>query len=308
LGAVSRQNQLVELATQNEETIQIQLNLEDERVLKGSGIAIDVLQAKSRLQLSRERVVRFQGALEDAFSRYIQVFNEAPELDEMEEPMPAAELIPGSLDEAIDIALIENPAILNGDRLVAAARARRKSARSELYPTIDLVGSWNYEKHNGGTVGTRRDYSVLLQANWDLFSGLTARANIAKAAYDYSATRDNYDFTVRKTVETVRLAWQALKTGRDRLALLENAVNIASEVFESRKKLRSAGKETVINVLDAESEISNARINFASAFFEGRTAVFQLLLAMGRLNVAELASASDDAGETLPDTSAENGQ
>jgi len=50
LGAVSRQNQLVELATQNEETIQIQLNLEDERVLKGSGIAIDVLQAKSRLQ------------------------------------------------------------------------------------------------------------------------------------------------------------------------------------------------------------------------------------------------------------------
>ena len=104
---------------------------------------------------------------------------------------------------------------------------------------------------------------------------------------------------MRKTVETVRLAWQALKTGRDRLFLLENAVNIASEVFESRKKLRSAGKETVINVLDAESEIANARINFASAFFDVRTAVFQLLLAMGRLNVAELASATDDAGDTL---------
>ena len=139
----------------------------------------------------------------------------------------------------------------------------------------------------------------MLQANWDLFSGLTARANIAQAAFNYSASRDNYDFAVRKTVETVRLAWQALKTGRDRLFLLENAVNIASEVFESRKKLRSAGKETVINVLDAESEIANARINFASAFFDVRTAVFQLLLAMGRLNVAELASATDDAGDTL---------
>ena len=52
---VLRQLQLVELATQNEETIQIQLNLEDERVQKGSGIAVDVLQAKSRLQLSKER-------------------------------------------------------------------------------------------------------------------------------------------------------------------------------------------------------------------------------------------------------------
>jgi adhesin transport system outer membrane protein len=45
---VLRQTQLVELATQNEETIQIQLNLEDESVQTGSGIAVDVLQAKSR--------------------------------------------------------------------------------------------------------------------------------------------------------------------------------------------------------------------------------------------------------------------
>ena len=77
---VLRQLQLVELAAQNEETIQIQLNLEDERVQKGSGIAVDVLQAKSRLQLSKERRVRFEGALEDAFTRYTQAFNVAPPL------------------------------------------------------------------------------------------------------------------------------------------------------------------------------------------------------------------------------------
>lgn len=70
----------------------------------------------------------------------------------------------------------------------------------------------------------------------------------------------------------------------ERVELLENAVNIASEVFDARQKLRDAGKETVINVLDAESEIFNAQINFAAASYDERVAVYQLLLAMGRLN------------------------
>ena len=100
--------------------------------------------------------------------------------------------------------------------------------------------------------------------------------------------KDNQRFVMRKVVEQARLSWQALLTVRQRLELLENAVNIATEVFESRKTLREAGKETVINVLDAEGEIFNAQINFAAASYDERVAIYQLLLAMGRLNAQYL--------------------
>ena len=89
-------------------------------------------------------------------------------------------------------------------------------------------------------------------------------------------------------MEQLKLAWQALITVRNRLELLENAVNIATEVFESRKKLRAAGKETVINVLDAENEVNNARINFTSAAYDESIVIYQLLLAMGRLNAQSM--------------------
>ena len=95
-------------------------------------------------------------------------------------------------------------------------------------------------------------------------------------------------------VEQVRLSWQALLTVRERLELLENAINIASAVFDSRQRLREAGKETVINVLDAESEIFNAQINFTVAAYDERIAVYQLLLAMGRLNAQNLELAALD--------------
>jgi adhesin transport system outer membrane protein len=238
--------------------------------------------------------------MRNAFTRYSQVFNEAPDSEKIVVPMPTADLIPNSLENAINIALSENPQIKNKGQQIAVARERKRSARADLFPSFDFVSKFNYEKHSNGTLGTRRDASFLLQANWNLFTGLTSRANIAQASYKYSASQDDYEFIVRKVNENTRIAWQNLNTSRDRLNQLENAVNIASEVFDSRTKLRAAGKDTVINVLDAKSEIINARINLARASFNEREAIYALLLAMGRLDYRKIANSAQGAGDTLP--------
>jgi len=290
---ILRQLHLVQLSANNEATISRQLNLEDERVQRGSGIAVDVLQAKSRLQLAKERRITFESALEDAVSRYIQIFDHAPNIEAMTDPVPPVEMIPSELERAIEIAILENPAIANSAISAEVVRERRRMVRSEYAPTIDLTGSMNYEKDNAGTLGTRRDYSVIMSASWTLFSGFSTAAGISQATYDYGASRNNHDQTIDKVIEQVKLSWQALLTQRSRLELLENAVNIATEVFTSRKKLREAGKETVINVLDAENEVSNAQINYLAASYDERTAIYQLLLSMGRLNPTYLKLAAN---------------
>ncbi|MSO54064.1 MAG: hypothetical protein EXQ90_02885 [Rhodospirillales bacterium] len=214
---VLRQRRLVDLARSNEETIQIQLNLEDERVQRGSGIAVDVLQAKSRLQISKERRVNFEGALQDSVSTYAQGYNHAPELEEMQDPVPPVELLPSQVEEAIDIALDENPAINNGDTTIEVQSEKRRTAMAEYYPKLDVVGKANYEKNRNAVLGTRRDYSVILQATWDLFTGFSTQASVAQAAYDYGASKDNLAFASRKVTEQVKLAWQALLTVRERM-------------------------------------------------------------------------------------------
>ncbi|NQU61498.1 MAG: TolC family outer membrane protein [Rhodospirillales bacterium] len=285
---VLKQKRLIEPARENEATILQQLNLEDERVQRGSGVAVDVLQAKSRLQVSRERLVTFEGALEDGVSRYTQTFNHAPDINSMMDPVPPVEMVPSELDRALDIAIVNNPALGNSSVTIEAARERKRTLRSEYYPVIDLDSAYNFEKHAGGTLGVRRDYSVTLRATWGLFTGFSTRNLLSQAAFNLGATKDTHDFTARKVIEQTKLAWQALLTAKERLVLLENAVNIASEVFTSRQKLREAGKETVINVLDAENEVNNAQINFTSASYDEGLAVYQLLLAMGLLNPSGL--------------------
>ncbi len=285
---VLRQKRLVDLGIENVSNIEQQLNLEDERVRRGSGIAVDVLEAKSRLQIGKERLVSFNGALIDAITRYAQIFGRTANPNLMEDPWPPVSLIPTTLDAAIDIALRENPAIGTSNTNIEIARERRRSLSSELYPNLDIEGSANYEKNNDTTIGYRKDYSVLLRASWDLYSGNSTTASMDQAFYDYRASMDNHIFLERKTAEGVRLAWQNLLTTRSRIELLENAVNIAGEVYGSRVKLREAGKETVINVLDAQNQVTSAQINYTSTAYNERLAAYQMLLAMGRLNATKL--------------------
>ena len=285
---VLRQMRLISLSLVNERNILRQFSLEDERVQRGSGIAVDVLQSKSRLQLAKERRVSFEGALEDAISRYAQTFNHAPDIDAMVDPVLPVELIPSKLDSAINIAIEESPALVNSAATIEVARERRRTVKSEYFPTFDLIGSWNYEKHKGATIGTRRDYSLLLSGSWDLFTGFSTQASMDQAAFDYSASKDNHDFVFRKVVEQLKLGLagadhgpQSPRASRERRQYRDGGLRV-------RKKLRAAGKETVITVLDSENEVNNARINFTSASYDEKIVIYQLLLAMGRLNATSL--------------------
>ena len=285
---VLRQDRLLTLARDNEGTIKLQLHLEDERVKRGAGIAVDVLQAKSRLQIAKERRVAFEGGLRDAVARYQRLFGEVPDVATMSQPAPPAATLPVDLDACLKVAIDENPAIDSSLATVEVASERRRMARADYYPVINLVAAANREQDNDLVQGTRKDYGVFLQATWNLFSGFKTSASVAQAAYDFRASQDNYEIVRRAVVEEIQLAWNELETARERVALLENAVEIAQEVFDARSKLREAGRETTINVLDAENELDNARINLAQAATDRAIAVYRVLQGLGRLSPAEL--------------------
>jgi adhesin transport system outer membrane protein len=288
---VLRQSELVMLSGQNGDNIRRQLNLEDERVRRGSGVAVDVLQAKSRLQLSLERLTATRGGLEDAKSRYLQVFGHMPDTAGMVLPLPVDPVLPANVEEAVHVALSENPAVIASGKRIDIGVQQKRAIDSEYYPNIDLVLQNKYEQDYIGSPGLRRDNTAKVQATWTLFSGLSTKSRAAQTAADTEARRSDYVQARRKAEEQTRLAWQALQTANERVVLLDNAVNIASEVFESRKKLRESGKETVINVLDAENEVFSARINYTSALYDARIAAYSVLLAIGRLELEKLAEA-----------------
>lgn len=285
---VIRSGKLVQLAREDERTIQRQLNLENERVRRGSGIGVDVLLAKSRLQVSKERRVAFEGRLRQAMDTYLKLFGRIADPGQLVDPIPPLDVLPKNANEAISEALKNNPRLVSSAHGIDAAGQRKRAAKADLFPSIDLVTRANREEDVDGVDGERRDYAVLLEARWDLFSGFRTRSRIDQAEIAQSISRDDLADINRQVVEETRLAWDALDTTKERVSLLSNAVTIASEVFSAREKLRQAGKESVINVLDAQQELNRARINFTEASYDARIAAYRLLLAMGRMSMRDL--------------------
>jgi adhesin transport system outer membrane protein len=292
---VLRQGGLLEIAKSDEDNLRQQLELEDERVQRGSGITVDVLQAKSRLQISKERRVAFEGRLRQAEAAYQQVFGAAPDIAGFVQPIPPVALLPADEDSAVQTAMTENPALQVSAKGIEIAEQERLAARADFFPKVDFVARSSWENNVDGVEGLREDYSFLVRVTWEIFSGFETKARVASAAHTYQQRMsESYD-AQRHVAEDVRRAWEDLETSRQRVELLQNAVTIAEEVYAARQKLRESGKESAINVLDALSELKTAQITFIDAGYDARIAVYRVLRAMGHLRPV-------DMGLALPPT------
>ena len=280
---VLRNARLVELSEANVETIREKLKLETERVERGGGLKVDELLAKTRLQIAKEQLVAFQGDLIDSNSVYVDVFDRLPDLGAMQEPIPPLELLPPDMETAVKIAIGERPSVLAEDRRVDIADQQRTIARSDYFPRIDIVGSANYEDDFDGTEGLRRDYSIVLQITWKIFDGLARPSRVSQAANAYFSSLDRLAFAKRQAAERARVTFNELLNARERVTLLENAVDLAREVFLARGRLRAAGRESAINLLDAELELYLARINLTNALYDSRVSAYRVLEATGQL-------------------------
>ncbi len=280
---VLRQSRLIEINRRNEDTIKKQLQLEDEGVERGSGQAVDVLLAKTRLQLATEQRVLFEGGLHEASARYVQFFGHRPSIKEMADPKFDLTVVPQDLKSAEQTSLSTNPNLLASRLDVAVAKERQREVESGFFPRVDLVGKVNREDDADALRGTRRDWSIILQVSWDLYSGLSTRSAARAASHERAAAQNNLYYGERQIREELEIAWHQLQTNRKRVELLKNASVIAVEVFEAREHLRRSGKETAINVLDAQSEVFGAQLNLLSAEVDTQIAAFRVLFAMGEL-------------------------
>ncbi len=289
---VLRQIELASLSADNVENLRKQLALEDARVERGSGIAVDVLQSKTRLQIALERQAAFSGAMRDAKARYKQVFGEEPDLSNMRLPNIPQDRMPESLEAALTVALENNFDIIINRYNVDIAQYSRKGARGGYMPMVDILSGYYVDNNVSGVDGMEQRATATVNTSWNLFNGLADQSRIRRAAANYESAQENLHYAMRKTDEAVKLAWSALVTNKERVDLLDNAVNIAGEVLDSRYRLRDAGKDTAMNVLDSENEVFRARIDAASARYDYYNAMYRLLQSMGTLDPRLVTDAS----------------
>ena len=277
---------LLELAINNEQVLQRQLDAVLDRFHVGEVTRTDVAQAESRLSAAHADRTQAEGNLRSAVANYVNTVGHAPDQTVTPAVLPA---LPDNIDQAQDQAAAENPNILNARFSYEAAENGVDLIAGELLPTVSLNGTaYKYFNYAGPdtleeAMQATINISVPIYQQGQEYSRLRAQKETA------GQMRTTVDVTRRDTREAVTRAWEALQTARARMVSYADQIRAAKVALEGVQRESQVGSRTVLDVLNAEQELLNAQVNQVESQHDEIVATFQLLSAVGRLNARSLA-------------------
>src|SRR3954470_21392032 len=143
---VIRDRAIVELNQNNVKVLETNLEATTDRFKIGDLTRTDVAQSEARLQLGRSQLASAQGRLAASEATYRQVIGHAPGQLAPPPPLPP---LPKSEDEAVRIALANNPDLIATSREALAAGYDVNVARAGRLPTLSAQASGDYVRNLG---------------------------------------------------------------------------------------------------------------------------------------------------------------
>ena len=286
---VIRDRAIVELNQNNVRVLETNLEATQDRFEIGDVTRTDVAQSQARLELGRANLATAQGKRSTSEQEYRRVIGHEP--GDLAPPPPLPPL-PATPEEAVRIALANNPDIVAADRQARAAGYDVNVARAQRLPTLSAVGRGPYVNEFGGTIGnvpsTGGQTSVGLDATVPIYQGGEAAARIREAQAIEGQLLEQTVGAERTVVAQARSAFATYQAATDAIAANQVAMQANELALEGARAERSVGTRTVLDVLNAEQELLNSQVALVTAKRDQYVAGFQLLNAMGQAEAQDL--------------------
>lgn len=280
---VLRRQELVELAKDNVVIHQKTLRQIRTLVKGGAGRRADMLQSSSRLALAKSSLVNAQGNLRNAEINYRRITGELPKALTRPSRTPVETALPKTKEAALDTALNNHPSLRVAKADFEAAKAAHQQTSSAFMPHFSLELGITDNKNLDGITGENDDMSAMLRMRYNLFRGGADRARRQETAERIGAAKEGIRRIQRIIEEDVLLSWNSLITIRARLGYLKAHLESTEDVVKSYKEQFKLGKRSLLDVLDSENELFNARASLVSTQYAELFSLFKLLESFGRL-------------------------
>jgi outer membrane protein len=283
---VLRDTAILNLQRNNIEVLEEQLRQTRDRFNVGEVTRTDVAQAEARLAGARSQASSAEATLRASIARYRQIISVEPR--QLAPGRPIDRLLPKTLDVAVRIGLGEHPAILAALHGVDSAEINVKIVEGELYPTVGVTGTvqQRYDVQQRGTEVFSS--SVVGRITIPIYEGgeVYARARAAKETagqrrIEAESTRDQ----VRAAVIS---AWGQLEATKAQIIAAQAQVQAAETALNGVREEARVGQRTTLDVLNAQQELLNARVNLITAQRDRVVASYAVLQAIGRLSSRNL--------------------
>jgi outer membrane protein len=286
---VIRDRSIVTLNRNQVRVLETNLQASRDRFEVGDLTRTDVAQSEARLALARSSLATAEGRLESSEENYRRVIGELPADLAPPDPLPP---LPGTPDQAVEIALANNSDLQSIAAQIRAAGRDVSIARSERLPTVSGVSSGDYINYLGsgptGTGTSATTASVGVSARIPIYQGGLVGARVRQAQAVQSQFLERGVEVERLVVANVRAAFATFQAAQEAIESNQVAVNANTLALEGTRAEQTVGTRNVLDVLNAEQELLNSQVLLVTARRDAYVAGFALLNAMGRAEAEDL--------------------
>lgn len=188
--------------------------------------------------------------------------------------------------EALEQAYHLRPELMGVKARLAAADAAISQAASGFYPNVSLDASYGWQENT--FVPTDSKWGVGVTVALPVFEQLTARSKVGQAEANRNGAKAIETQAMRAVELEVEQAWLGLKDAHERRAVATKAMAQASEDMLVSAGRYQEGVGAILEVIDAQTALTQAKTNVAVAAFDIATAQVKLDRATGQRPTEEI--------------------
>jgi outer membrane protein len=285
---VLRDTAILDLDRNNVEVLQEQLRQTNDRFTVGEVTRTDVAQAEASLAGAQATALQAQSTLETSIANFRQVIGEEPR---NLAPVRALERpLPRTLTEAIAISEVEHPAIVGSLFGVDAAQLNVKVIEGALLPTVGLTGQLGQQWDITGFPVPNHAFAASLmgQITIPLYDGGATFASTRQAKEQLGQQELQTDLQRDKVRAAVVSAWGVNSNSGAIIRSAKAQVAAAEIALAGIREEAKVGQRTTFDVLTAQQTLLSARVQLVSAQHDAVVASYAVLSSIGRLSTANL--------------------
>lgn len=239
--------------------------------------------ALSRFEEAKSNYYTSERDLDVANDNYIKVIG-VPTEKQLDSPGFPQHFLPATLEAAIKIANINNPAIKAAEKKRDAAYFAYKQAKAQLYsPQVSIDATANRDRNLSGFQGLDVDMQGLLSVSYNLFDGGSDLASMRKAAADKVSSEENLANLRRAVAEQVREAWDDMLASEKRDVSLHKRIVSSAIVLKGFRYQFLLGQVSLLDLMTQENNDYTGQINYVQNQYRLLLDKYQVVSSMGIL-------------------------
>ncbi|MBB43063.1 MAG: type I secretion protein TolC [Rhodospirillaceae bacterium] len=282
---VVRDEAVLKLNRNNEAVLLRQLEATRDRFEVGEVTRTDVAQAKARHSGSIAESVESNGQLSNSRASYRNIIGDFPGVLKKVKPLLD---IPTSQSAVKDLARELSPGVLVARYEEKTAAAKVEETFSGLLPSVDIEGRLSRSDALSAVDSRTDNAKIFAKLTIPLYQSGIVRSRLRAAKQIHAQKKMELNASLRRSDEKSAQAWENLLTANAQISALTAEITAATTALEGVKQEAKVGSRTVLDVLDAEQELLDARVNLVRAERNKVVASMELHRAIGNLTAKGL--------------------